>query len=183
MILDILKYFAKYPTRAAVIAAFSNGRSDFSTYATLMAYINNMSDHSRLPDVKGFVFGENYDAVKAHIHQLTEIYLYVDYGELNSSRDAKNAIHDVFKMGATIAMKIPNNYDQIECALASEQCLTIIRDMVRLILADQKEIPWLKEIGTDYTIVPFDAKEFSSYGWTLLFERKGADMLNIKNLD
>jgi len=183
MIIDILKYFGKFPAKTAILDIFSRGRSDLPAYAVLKTYFENAPVHSLIPEIEGFLFGENEDSVKTHVGKLHGIYLFVDYGDLSSSRNAKNSIEDDFQMALTIAMKLPEAYDQVECAIASEECLKHIITLIQIILDDQKEVSWLKELSNNYTIIPFDSKNFSSYGWTLQMNRKGADMLNIKNIE
>lgn len=48
--------------------------------------------------------------------------------------------------------------------------------------SDQRSTPWLKELSGSCQIRPFVAKEFASIGWTMMFEREGSDLFDIKRL-
>lgn len=39
MILDLLKYFARFPQKEGVTSMFANGSSDFVQYAELLGYV------------------------------------------------------------------------------------------------------------------------------------------------
>ena len=40
MILELLKYFAKYPTKSGVLNLFKQGESSLSGYADLLSFVN-----------------------------------------------------------------------------------------------------------------------------------------------
>ena len=182
MILDIFKYFGQFPQRQAVLDLFFSNRSEMAGYASLKAYIETMSIHSRIPSISGFAFGENEASVKKHVLDLTGTFMYVDFGELSTTRDQKNSITNTFRMGVTIAMKTGVTLDAIEYAIASDETMKLVQSMLQLMTSDQAENAWIKELSSDYETVPFDAPDWQAHGWTILFNRKGADMLNVKNL-
>ena len=72
-----------------------------------------------------------------------------------SKRDQKNNIQDEVQMAVTIAAK------------SAEMDLNT---------------PWLKELSSSCQIRPFVTKEFASIGWTLMFDREGSDLFDIKRL-
>lgn len=41
MILDLLRYFARFPQKEGVVSMFANGSSDFIQYAELLGYVKN----------------------------------------------------------------------------------------------------------------------------------------------
>lgn len=182
IIVDILKYFAQFPLQGGVLNMFSNGRSDIAGYTELLSEMKTMPKYSRLPQITNYVFGENNDSVKSRVLGFDGTFLYVDYGELHSQRDKVNSIEDTFKMAVTIATKISSTLDHIELAIISDTDFFLIKNLIQMLLSDQTEISWLKEISKGYSIVPFDAPDWNAFGWTLLFDREGKDMLDIKSM-
>ena len=63
MILDLLKYFARFPKKEGVISMFANGSSDFVQYAELIGYVRNLPEPV-MPGIENLVFGQSYDYVK-----------------------------------------------------------------------------------------------------------------------
>ena len=63
MILNLLKYFARYPQKEGVASMFSNGASQFPQYSTLLEYVKNLPD-PLMPELENLVFGQSYDDVK-----------------------------------------------------------------------------------------------------------------------
>ncbi|MCC8186482.1 MAG: hypothetical protein LIP08_02945 [Bacteroides sp.] len=181
MILDLFKYYASFPAIEGVKSIFSNGRSTNPLYASLQKEIEQLPTHSRIPEINHYVFGQSYDAVKSRIDTLDGIYLFLEFGELSSGRDNKNSIQDTFRIAVTIAGKTTNTTDLVEQALLTDHTLRLIHQLRVLQFSDQAQHPWLKEISNRHTIEPFVYKEFSSLGWTILYNREGTDILGLKD--
>lgn len=182
ILLDVFKYFAKFPLKRSVQDAFASGKSSFSGYDPIKVYVDEMPEHSLIPSITGFIIGADDEYVLKQLNNTNGIFLFFDYGEVSASRDTRNCIQNSWVLAITIANKISTDCDTIEFALNSDQMLSIVRDILVKIESDQIETPWLKELSNSYQLVPFNVKERNSYGWTLLFTREGADMLNIKNM-
>lgn len=182
MILDVFKYYAQFPTLEGVKEIFANGRSDSPLYAQLQEYIDNMPSHDRIPEITGFVFGQSYDDVKSQIEKLTNTFLFIDFGSLTSNRDQRNSIQETFEFAATIASKLPDTADLVEIAIISDQMLNLSNKLRAFQINDQAKHSWLKELSNKHNIIPFVAPEFNSIGWTIVFSREGADMLDVKEL-
>lgn len=181
MILDIFKYYAQFPNLSGVQDLFVNGKSSSPVYAQLLEAVKQLPLHDRLPEINHYVFGQSYDDVKAQVDKISGTYLFVEFGDIDSKRDQRNTITDTFQIAVTVASKVVSNSDLIEIAIISEETLQIINQLRILQFSDQSKHPWLKEISEKHRIVPFVAKEFSSIGWTMIFNREGADMLNLKD--
>lgn len=180
MIFQIFKYYAQFPDLKGVISLFANGKSDIPAYIALRDEIQNIPTHSRIPEIKHYVFGQSYDSVKSRIDQISGTYLFLEFGEIESIRDRRNSIQDTFDLAVTIASKIQTTSDLVEQAIISQQTLGLIHQLRTLQHEDQARQSWLKEISDRHTIVPFVAREFASLGWTIVFKREGADLLNLK---
>lgn len=182
MILDVFKYYAQFPKLEGVKEIFANGEGASPLYAQLKEYMDNMPVHSRIPEIDGYVFGQSYDDVKAHIGKLTGSYLFVDFGSVLSNRDQRNSIQETFELAVTIASKIPAATDLVEIAITTDRLLRLTNKLRAFQINDRAKHPWMKELSNKHSIIPFVAPEFSSIGWTITFAREGADMLDVKEL-
>ena len=182
MIFDILKYYAQFPNHSKVLEIFSKGRSELPEYAKLVAEIKNLPVHSRIQGLDYYIFGQSFDSVKQRVDQvLSGTYMFVEIGDIMSKRDQKNNIQDEVQMAVTIASKYSET-DLIEEAIQSSRTLNMMNQLRAAMFSDQKSTSWLKELSESCQIKPFVAKEFSSVGWTLMFEREESDMFNLKSL-
>ena len=88
MILDLLRYFARFPKKEGVVSMFANGSSDFIQYAELLGYVKKLPEPI-MPELENLVFGQSYDYVKKRVDNITGNYLFVDLDRkstrLNSS--------------------------------------------------------------------------------------------------
>lgn len=182
MIFEILKYYAQFPDHNKVLEIFSKGRSELLEYGILQEEIKKMPDHSRITGLDYYIFGQSFDSVKQRVDNiLAGTYLFVEIGDIMSKRDQKNNIEDEVQMAVTIAAKSAE-MDLIEEAIQSRCTLAMMQQLRAIMLSDQARTPWLKELSLSCQIKPFVAKEFSSVGWTLMFEREGSDIFNLKTL-
>lgn len=182
MILDVFKYYAQFPKLEGVKEIFANGESNSPLYAELNEYMDNMPIHSLIPEIEGYVFGQSYDSVKSQIEKLTGNYLFVDFGTIMSTRDQRNSIQETFELAVTIASKVSATADLVEIAIVTDQLLQLINKLRAFQINDNAKHSWLKELSYKHNIAPFVAPEFSSIGWTIMFNREGSDMLSLKNL-
>lgn len=105
----------------------------------------------------------------------------MEIGDIMSKRDQKNSIQDEVQMAVTIAAKSAE-MDLIEEAIQSKRTLAMLQQLRVAMTSDQRSTPWLKELSGSCQIRPFVAKEFASIGWTMMFEREGSDLFDIKRL-
>lgn len=179
MILAVLEYYAKFVSRDGVAAFFQNGRSPLLEYAVIKENIS-----AREPVLQGidhYIFGNSFEAVKKRVEQLQTNYLFVEVGDTESTRN-KGSFFDSTRMAITVARKISLTTDFVELAIYSQQSMDLLSKIRAHMLFDQESQPWIKEIGDSCTIIPFDVPEFSSYGWTMMFDREGADVCDISSL-
>lgn len=181
IIIDLLLYFAQFPDHNGVLKLFNKGRSEIAGYEDLRTRIEGITQDPVLPEVKNFVFGSNFDAVKVYIAQLSGFYMFIDYGEIDSENVQPNKISDSFRVAVTIACKTSEfSGDLIDQALISDQAFGYLMRMRNLMIQNQRERYSFKDISSSHSIVPFVSREFDSIGWTLMFNRTGFDMFNAK---
>lgn len=180
LIIDLITYFGKFPTREAVLKLFNRGNSTFQGYAPLKAELDALDPHSLLPDIAGFVIGVNEEVIKKQIEAITGIYLFIDYGDINIDRDDLQRENGTFHLAATVACPFnPENQDTIESMLLAQQTLNLIRAIRDRMQADQKcGVPWLKDITFPQEISPWDSRVLNnSTGWTMVFRKEGVELV------
>lgn len=182
IILDILKYFAKFPSKDGVLSAFTEGSSEYSQYSDLMKYISDLKE-PLIPELSAFVFGQSYESVKSRIADITGSYLFIDFGEFNSSRNSRNSIEDSQKLAVTIAIKAPSSIDTVEECIISDITLQLIDRLRSCMMNDDRlgDVPWRQLMSDRHSIVPVDNKEINSIGWSILFDITASDWFNSKN--
>ncbi len=181
MILELFKYFARYPRKEGVLSMFANGSSTFAPYEGLMEYVHGLSG-ALVPEIESYVFGQSYEDVKKRIDSITGSFLFVDFGEITSSRDTRNSITDRQKIAITVAMKVSDIADTVEIAIVSDITLSMLSSVRRQLIREsrsRREL-WMESISADHEIIPFVAPEFKSIGWTLLFSTSSADLFGVK---
>lgn len=174
---DIFRYFAKYPSEAAIAKIFTKTASNDPQYQSLRdATIAKSS--AIFPAITDYIFGVNEEAVKRRISQVKGIYLFVDYGNISSMTSSKGVKEDSFQLAVTVAKPVSSaTFDQAEDILIAEQLLEIIQTIRRDLREDRSD-PFVQRLSFPNDITPFFARELSnSYGWTLMFQMRGVDMV------
>jgi hypothetical protein len=182
MIFEILKYYAQFPNHSKLLEIFAKGRSDLPEYAAIQEEIKSLPKYSRIQGLDYYIFGQSFDSVKQRVDGIVSgTYLFVEIGDIMSKRDQKNNIQDEVQMAVTIAAKSAE-MDLIEEAIQSRRTLSMMQQLRVAMTSDQRNTPWLKELSSSCQIRPFVTKEFASIGWTLMFDREGSDLFDIKRL-
>ena len=162
MIRELFLYFAKFPKRSGVTAMFTNGQSDYAEYQQLTEAIGAMEDEPILPDIENYVYGQDFDELKARVEKIFGSWLFADYGEFTFSED-----------------RTPGS---VRC---QHKTLSWVNTIYARILADAAmgDTPWLSRMPVaDAQIVPFVASELKSWGWTLIISADAADTLGTNSL-
>ena len=184
MILDIFKYFAKFPDKKGVKAMATMGSSSMDGYADLITWINNLPDSGLIPDLKNYVYGQSLEELKSRIGNLYGSWLFVDYGEF-STTDSGNSMRTSEKIAITIACKMNTTSDQLEKMLVAESTLQMLRNLYARLISDAENGDLFfssRENIKNSDIVPFVASELNSVGWTLMIDCDASDALQIKEL-
>jgi hypothetical protein len=188
MLLDLIHYFAKYPSKSGVLELFSRGESNIPGYADLLAYMNALPETSVMPKLTRFVIAADLKSTKDFLSKFVGLdqYLMLDYGEISTILDRNNCLQDTFSLAVTVARRLPDNTDLIEQAMASVETLDSLNQLRAHILADQDNgliIPPVNElISGNHQLVPFEAPELQSVGWTLTFTLDATDGMRASDL-
>ncbi len=182
MIIDIIKYFAKFPLTQGVMKNFTSGDSRLAGYQQLMNEMADLPERELLPDIKDYVFALDIDQIKRRLNDVDGVFLMLDLGNFSSSRDSRNSIKDVFQMAVTVAQKTSDSLDFIEKALVSDAMLQLVNQLRAHLSKDKALSPWNNLLSDSHDIVPFDAPTLQSEGWTIMLQMEGSDMLEMKEL-
>lgn len=183
MLLDLFEYFAKFPATAGVTKGIANkGESSMEEYATVLKVIKEMPEKELVPEINNYVYGQSFDELKQRIDKLTGSFLFVDYGEVDMQSDGRRSFQCTQRIAVTVAMKLPNNSDMLERVIANDRTLQMLSKVHARIMADVETegLYWMdRESITTCEIIPFVSAELQSYGWTLMLNATGADVLGV----
>lgn len=183
MLLDLFEYFAKFPASAGVTKGIANkGESRMEEYATVLKAIRNLPEKELVPEIENYVYGQSFDELKQRIDKLTGSFLFVDYGEVDMQSDGRRSFQCTQRIAVTVAMKLSAHADMLERVIANDRTLQMLSKVHARILADVETegLYWMdRESVTTCEIIPFVSAELQSYGWTLMLNATGADVLGV----
>lgn len=180
ILIDIFLYFARFPKREGIYPMFNVGNSNIPGYDRLKELIDEMPEHS-LTDINNYIFGSNLEAISSRVNNISNDYLFVDFGAIDCGTDSSNRMHDSAQLAITVAYRMKSfTADLIEQALAFNSSLHKLTAIRNTMIAEQRCRPWLKNVSEKHTFMPFISKELSSVGWTMLFNREGYDSFGAK---
>lgn len=182
MIKEQFLYFAQYPSRNGILAMFTNGKSHFESYNTLVAELSQLPQTSRVPEIDNYVYGQSFEELQARIDKCIGSFLFVDYGEMSMTANNHNTYELTQRLAVTVAFKMPNRSDAAEHMLASDKTLSLLSKVHAAMLADADKgnIEWLSRSElAQAEYVPFVASELHSVGWTLMLSCVAPDTLQI----
>jgi hypothetical protein len=183
LLIELFLFYARFPDREGILPLFNRGKSDLLGYNALLHKIEAMTEYSLLGEISQYIFGPNLDAVAARVNNIAsgKYYLFVDYGEINCETDNRNRMRDFTHMAITVACRLKEfSGDLVEQLLISDHCLSLLSTIRNDMLRREREVYWLKNVSADHTLAPFLARELSSAGWTMLFNREGYDTFEVK---
>jgi len=183
LITELFLYYARFPNKKSLAPLFNKGESIIDGYADLKNSALNLPDGNICPDIDNFVFGPNFDTVSSYVNNMTGYYLFVDFGEIECTTDRSNRFTDSARLAITVAYRLKEfNGDMMEQLIASDSCLNKLIAIRNTMIRDQRQRYWLKDVSKNHTLSPFIARELSSIGWSMLFNRDNYDGFNIKQL-
>lgn len=181
LLTELFLYFARFPAREAISPLFNKGKSNLPGYDDLFRQAMELTDESVVPQINNYVFGPNFDAVCSRVNNMIGYYLFVDYGEIECATDGSNRLTDSARLAITVAYRLKDfSGDLMEQLIASDQCLSYLATIRNRMIGEQRERYWLKDVSRNHTLTPFVARELSSTGWTMLFNREGYDTFGAK---
>ena len=125
MIKEQFLYFAQYPSRNGILAMFTNGKSHFESYNTLVAELSQLPQTSRVPEIDNYVYGQSFEELQARIDKCIGSFLFVDYGEMSMTANNHNTYELTQRLAVTVAFKMPNRSSRTHARLRQNTILTI----------------------------------------------------------
>lgn len=174
ILIDAFLYFARFPLQSGVLKLFNKQNSQIPGYPDLLAYVNNMANHSLIPGIKDYIFGVDEASVKKLVQSVEGYYLFIDYGQLASAPNAYNITTDSFFIAATVARPFKaSQMDAIEELLITQQCYAYLEQIRNAMKQDDRKAV-IKHLDTSMDATPFHAPDLNnSIGWTLTFTKTG----------
>ena len=176
---DAFIYCARFPLHAGVMKTFNRTDSAFTTYTAFKAEVNALAVKSLIPTIEDYICGIDEETVRRKISEVTGKYLFLDYGALFVENDQVNRRTTNFQLAITIAKPIdPENADLAEEVLLADELLADMQTVRDRMLADQRDVPWLKHLTFPHEITPVFIRELkNSVGWTMMFRLSGVGIL------
>lgn len=183
---DIMFYFARFPQRDGVMDMWNMGRSnslpEYNLWKTEMESLPD-EDMSLVPEIKNFVCGVDEDALAKRIANFSEPFLFVDYGNVEIELDSVNRYRESFLVAITVAFPLRgSNVDLLESTIYSDLAFNYLSTIRKILIQEERERYYLKDFAADHAITPWVSTKMPSIGWTLMFSRKGYDLLQGKTL-
>lgn len=177
---DTFEYFARFPMRSGVLKSFNLEESSLfaDEYPAFKAQIENMEEHSLLPDIENYVFGVNREIVIKRVKEFTGFYLFVDYGNLSTERDERRVKTDSLMIAISVAIpRDPASMDNVESLLIGEKALDLMGKITNRMIADSRNSPYVQRLSFPNETTPFFAPELeNSTGFTKIFSSNHIDL-------
>lgn len=176
LITDIFTYFAKFPDKASVLKNFKSGSKE-ANYLALKATIEALPAESLIPEIKEFIFGMNEDELHTRIKNMEDLFLFVEYGQVNLIRDEKNDItNSQIALAVNVATKFNwDNKDTVEESLLLNKTLNYLVKIINQIKADDEtnDCPLSRYFNNPSAIMQIEPKSFhNKLGWNIMFYKK-----------
>ena len=175
-LINIIKYFAKFPDKQGVLEHFTKTSSDISGYSDLKDYVTNL-DPGLMSDIKYFLFGINDERLSEKIRDLDDFFMLIEYGVISaSSEDRANTRDTTFDLSVIIGHPTDRKADDFfEWLILDDQCLDLILDLKELIQDDDdaEAICGNEEfLDSNIIIAPIEpALIHDCVAWTMSFKK------------
>lgn len=173
---ETFTYFARYVTPDVVGRFFVKGTGD-TAYNNFKAAAKAAAK-SLYPVITDYIFGVDEQVIGKRISEVKGVYLFVDYGNIVSYLDGRNVKSDRVSLAVTVAKPMSANIvDQAQQLMLADELLDVISGIRASLRADKGD-PFVTRLEFPNTVMPFVAPSLSnSYGWTLMLELNGVDII------
>lgn len=172
-IIDVIKYFAKFPDKNGVLQNFKMVSVD-PKYTGLKNYIAALPD-PLMPEIKDFVTGTNEIQVAERIRNIENYFLFVEYGPINVQSPDRVRIRDLkFNLAVHVCHHTNRrNIDPMEEAVIMDNCLEKAFTIAKQMIADDNIIcPHERYVESSISFAPVEpAFLYQSIGWSLNFKK------------
>lgn len=186
MLLELFRYFAKFPLcDNAMKGIATKGESNMPEYAKTLEELTTMGEHSLIPEIEHYVYGQSFDELKERLSKLTGSFLFADYGEMDMQEDGRRSLQCTQRIAVTVAFRLSSNADMLERIICSDRSLQMVSKIHAQMMADSEQgrLQWMERDELDRAeYVPFVSAELQSYGWTLMLSVMGSDILDVHEM-
>lgn len=186
MLLELFRYFAKFPLcDNAMKGIATKGESNMPEYAKTLEELTTMGEHSLIPEIEHYVYGQSFDELKERLSKLTGSFLFADYGEMDMQEDGRRSLQCTQRIAVTVAFRLSSNADMLERIICSDRSLEMLARIHAQMMADSEQgrLEWMERDELDRAeYVPFVSAELQSYGWTLMLSVMGSDLLAVHEM-
>lgn len=164
-IIDLYKYFAKFPVRSAIDEQYTNKGADFSYAAwntlrtTLQADIPNFSEEL-ITDIKHYFFGSELENLKKpKFNNSRDLFLIVNWSEIENERNDFDARQGVCEVIVTLVYQYSEkSFTGIESAIIDDQINEILLQIESQMHTDSKGVCpiIIKELLYPFVKIPIE---------------------------
>ena len=183
MIIEIFKYFARFPRKSGTLSMARLQQSPLHEYADTLSYLQSLPDDCLLPDIDSYVYAQSFDDLQQLIQKLTGTFLMVDYGEITFQQQRPRRIDTTQQIAVTVATKVSDRTDALERLIVNDRTLSLLTAVYSRLLADSDEgaFPWAdRDRLLSSQFVPFVATELGAIGWTMMLELTATDPFDVR---
>ena len=175
LINDLIRYCAKFPPKAKVLAAFRRTLEKVSGYDTLRAYVNALPEEHLLADLDDFILA-NFDEKKLadKVRSVRGYFLMLEYGIMRATTPG---VEGSRRIELRVSVHFGNmsdvrDMDGMEEGLIMDKCQEIAVLFIQNMQTDDALICAQGRLSAgSMTLVPIDPMLlYSAIGWTLTFE-------------
>lgn len=181
LIRDTFTYFARFPQLAGVLKNFQRAAKDpADDYDTFRASITSLDPHSLISGLTDYVFGDDVLSIHKRIENISGIYLYVDYGNINDTLlEPMKTEQGEFTIAVTIAKKTqPDDLDPVQQIIIADTTMAMLSRLKDIAKAEANHNRFLKNLTFPLDIIPWFAPAlFNSLGWTMTFKVRGVHLI------
>ena len=184
-VIEVLKYMAKFPPKAAVLKQFKENTLNTDTYQTVKEYITAL-ENPVLPEVESFIYAQNEDKIKQIVTETNGYLMMVEYGPITGTVGTLGAASANFHLSVIIAHHYKSRaYDTLTEAILMDNCLTMMRTFLNQVITDKKEseCPFVEYLSDNYNVVPLAEEKgqfglYESIGYVLSLNRTNNVFVN-----
>jgi hypothetical protein len=174
ILIDLIKYFAKFPDTAGVLKILSRTTSKVSGYTELDAYLRSLGTPV-IPGIKNYLVSTDENVISSQIRNMGSYFLMLEYSGLFSSPPNRAYVREsAFNLSVIVAH--PNNkpgFDLAEEQLVSAQCLDYTVQIAKQMETDNKELCSNRRfMPGSVNISPVEpAMLYGCIGWAITFTK------------
>lgn len=177
----LIRYFAKYPSKAGMLKHFVREVEKYSGYSDLKDYINTLPDESILPELETLIISTNETVIENNIKTIQQYFLMIEYGVIPTGEPNRGGVRESrLHLSLILGRRHEtNNLGMFEEVIEMDKMLGMITQIINQMVADSRDCNILKGFGESaITMSPIEpAKLYNCYGWWASFEKVSRTMI------